>query len=87
MRSDDYLRRYAAKLELDVDRFDHDWTASVALARVQRDVQSGLATGEVTGTPTLFVDGIVRRGSYKASALLEALAHETVSVVDASRPG
>ena len=75
--ADEDLRRYAAKLELDVTRFDHDRTASVALARVQRDVRSGRATGEVAGTPTLFVDGLVHRGSYKAGALLEALGHGT----------
>ena len=72
--ADYYLRRYAAKLNLDVTRFDHDRGACVALARVQRDVDSGLATGEVTGTPTLFVDGVVHRGSYKADVLLDAVA-------------
>ena len=44
------------------------------LARVQRDIQSGLATGQVTATPTLFIDGVLHRGSYKADALLRALA-------------
>ena len=71
---DDYLRRYAAKLGLDVARFDRDRTGPAVLARVDRDVQSALATGEVTGTPTLFIDGAVHRGSYEASALLETLA-------------
>lgn len=74
--ADDNLRLYAARLDLDVTRFDRDRTGSVTLVRVQRDVRSGLATGEVTGTPTLFVDGVVHRGSYKAGALLESLAHE-----------
>ena len=69
-----YLRRYAAKLELDVARFDRDRTGPGVLARVQRDVRSGRATGQVTGTPTLFLDGVLHRGSYKAAALLETLA-------------
>ena len=30
--------------------------------------------GEVRGTPTLFIDGVVHRGSYDAATLLEALA-------------
>jgi protein-disulfide isomerase len=72
--ANDYLRRYAAKLGLDVARFDRDRTGPAVLERVQRDVRSGSATGQVTGTPTLFIDGVVHRGSYKAAALLEVLA-------------
>ena len=71
---DDYLRRYAVKLGLDVARFDHDRTAPGVQARIERDLQSGRATGQVTGTPTLFLDGVVHVGSYKAAALMDALA-------------
>ena len=70
---DDYLRRYAAKLDLDVARFEEDRAGPAVLARVQRDVRSGRATGQVMGTPTLFIAGVVHRGSYKATALMEAL--------------
>jgi protein-disulfide isomerase len=72
--ADDHLRRYAAKLGLDVVRFDRDRTGPAVLERVRRDVRSGSATGQVTGTPTLFIDGVVHRGSYKSAALLEVLA-------------
>ena len=72
--ADDYLRRYAAKLGLDVVRFDRDRTGPAVLERVRRDVRSGSARGQVTGTPTLFIDGVVHRGSYKAAALLDVLA-------------
>jgi protein-disulfide isomerase len=44
------------------------------LARVTRDVESGIASGEAHGTPTLFIDGVVYRGPYDAAGLLEALA-------------
>jgi protein-disulfide isomerase len=71
---DDDLRRYAAELELDVARFDRDRTGAAVLGRVHRDVQSGMASGEVRGTPTLFIDGVVHRGAYDAATLLEALA-------------
>jgi protein-disulfide isomerase len=40
---------------------------------VGRDVESGVASGEVRGTPTLFIDGVVYRGSYDADSLLGAL--------------
>ena len=71
---DDDLRGYAAELELDVARFDSDRAGAAVLGRVRRDMQSGMASGEVLGTPSLFIDGVVHRGGYDAAALLEALA-------------
>jgi protein-disulfide isomerase len=70
---DDDLRGYAAELGLDLDRFDRDLSSDEVLGRIRRDVESGVATGEVRGTPTLFIDGAVHRGSYDAAVLLEAL--------------
>ncbi|MDP9221883.1 MAG: DsbA family protein [Actinomycetota bacterium] len=71
---DDDLRRYAAQLRLDVALFDGDRDGAVVAGRVRRDVESGMASGEVRGTPTLFIDGVVHRGPYDAATLLEALA-------------
>jgi protein-disulfide isomerase len=68
------LRRYAARLELDVARFDQDRSSPRARRRIRRDVDSGIASGEVDGTPTLFIDGVVYRGGYDAATLLAALA-------------
>jgi len=42
--------------------------------RIDRDVQSGLASGRVLGTPTLFIKGIGYRGGYDPPALVAALA-------------
>ena len=70
---DDDLRRYAASLALDLDRFDSDRTSPGVLDRIDRDAESGLASGEVQGTPTLFIDGVVYRDSYDAADLLEEL--------------
>ncbi len=69
----DDLRRYAARLGLDVARFDSDRVGGAVLRRVGRDVESGIAAG-VRGTPTLFIDGVPYLGSYDASSLSEALA-------------
>ena len=69
------LRGYAAELGLDVERFDSDLRSGAVLARIRRDAESGLASGEVLGTPTLFIDGVVHRGSYDAAELLERVAH------------
>jgi len=73
---EDDLRRYAADLGFDLARFDSDRSGDAVLARVQRDVDSGLASGEVQGTPTLFIDGVVHPGPYDAGSLLAALGDE-----------
>ncbi|HEX9528560.1 MAG TPA: DsbA family protein [Streptosporangiaceae bacterium] len=70
---DDDLRGYAAGLGLDVARFDRDRAGASVRARVRRDVDSGIATRQVLGTPTLFIDGVVHRGGYDAATLREAL--------------
>ena len=44
------------------------------LDRIRRDAGSGLASGQVLRTPTLFIDGVVHRGGYDPPALLAALA-------------
>jgi protein-disulfide isomerase len=72
--ADDDLRGYAAELGLDVVRFERDRLSSEVRDRIDRDVASGEASGEVRGTPTLFLDGIVHRDPYDAGTLLEALA-------------
>ena len=71
---DEDLRRYASELGLDVPRFNQDRASPDVLRRIGRDVESGLASGEVRGTPTLFIDGVVHVGGYDAATLMEALA-------------
>jgi protein-disulfide isomerase len=68
------LRRYAAQVGLDVVAFDRDRASTVVLERIQRDIDSGLASGQVLGTPTLFIDGVVHRRGYDPPTLLAALA-------------
>src|SRR5258707_5123368 len=72
--TDDDLRRYAAELGLDGARFDRDRTGAGVLKRIHRDVDSAIASGEVRGTPTLFIDGVVHRRGYDAGTLVEGLA-------------
>jgi protein-disulfide isomerase len=68
---DEDLRRYASELGLEVRQFDIDRSSDGVLDRVERDFRSGLDSGEVRGTPTLFIDGVVHLGSYDADTLLE----------------
>ena len=71
---DEDLLRYARDLALDAERFDTDRASEAVFARIRRDIESGLDSGEVRGTPTLFVDGSVYRGPYDAATLVEVLA-------------
>jgi protein-disulfide isomerase len=68
------LVAYAAEVGLDPDRFRADSGEQAVLARIRRDVESGIASGEVRGTPTLFINGDVHGGSFDAAALLEAIS-------------
>jgi predicted DsbA family dithiol-disulfide isomerase len=70
---DEDLRRYAIELGLDVERFDNDRRGEAVLERIERDFRSGIESGEVQGTPTLFVDGVVHLGGYDAETLTEVL--------------
>jgi protein-disulfide isomerase len=70
---DDDLRRYASELGLDVEQFDGDRAGQTVLDRIERDVRSGLASGHVRGTPTLFIDGVVHVGGYDSGTLTEVL--------------
>ena len=71
---DDDLLRYAEQLGLDVVRFDQDRVGSDVRRRIRRDVETGLASRAVRGTPTLFIDGVVYVGRYDAASLTAALA-------------
>jgi protein-disulfide isomerase len=65
------LRRYGSELGLDAGQFDDDRNSEAVLDRVERDFRSGIESGEVRGTPTLFIDGVVHLGGYDVDTLLE----------------
>jgi protein-disulfide isomerase len=67
------LRGYAVQLGLDVAAFGRDRAGTAVADRIRRDAGSGLASGQVLGTPTLFIDGVVHRGGYDPPTLLAAL--------------
>jgi protein-disulfide isomerase len=71
---DEDLRQYAANLGLDLARFDRDRAGPGVRQRVERDIESGLASGQVLGTPTLFIHGVVHRGGYEAERLQSAVS-------------
>jgi protein-disulfide isomerase len=71
---DDDLRACATELGLDLATFERDWAGDAVLERIERDVRSGIASGEVLGTPTLFIDGALYQGPLDADEIARALA-------------
>ena len=67
------LRAYAGAIGLDLQRFERDRVGSEVRARVRRDVAVANASGEVHGTPTLFLNGKIHRGGCDDESLLRAL--------------
>ena len=63
---------YAGDLGLDADRVASELDSGAHAERVDRDVQSGLASG-VTGTPGFFIGGRRHEGSFDAASLIAAL--------------
>ena len=68
----DELLAAARELELDIDRFERDLASDDVRTRVQGDVSGGRDNG-VTGTPTLFVDGVRYDGAWDYHSMLEGL--------------
>jgi protein-disulfide isomerase len=66
------LLRYAAALELDVERFAADLNSHTYAPRVREDFLSGVRSG-VNGTPTFFVNGLRHNGGHDPESLLAAL--------------
>ena len=66
------LREFVASLGIDMERFERDLQDSETRKRVEEDLAEGKRNG-VTGTPTVFIDGIRYDGAWDFYSMLEAL--------------
>jgi NhaA family Na+:H+ antiporter len=66
------LVELAQTIGLDVARFERDLDADEVRARVEQDVAGGRENG-VTGTPTLYVDGVRYDGAWDYHSMLEGI--------------
>jgi protein-disulfide isomerase len=66
------LHAYAAKLGLDLQRFDCDLGEHTYADRVHEDFMTGVRSG-VNGTPTFFINGVRHDAGYDLETLLAAL--------------
>ena len=63
------LVQFAARLGLDVDRFEQELTKHVYADRVRQDFLSGVRSG-VNGTPTFFLNGVRYDGAWDLDSLI-----------------
>ncbi|HXZ68521.1 MAG TPA: Na+/H+ antiporter NhaA, partial [Alphaproteobacteria bacterium] len=66
------VRELARGLDLDMERFERDLAAEDTARRVTGDLEEGRRNG-VTGTPTIFVDGLRYDGAWDFYSMLESL--------------
>jgi NhaA family Na+:H+ antiporter len=78
-----HVFEFARKLGLDLERFRRDLEADEIKSRVEEDIAEGKRNG-VTGTPTLFVDGIRYDGAWDFYSMLEALERPVAQRVERS---
>ena len=74
---------HSKKLGLDLERFRRDLEAEETRKRVDEDLGEGKRNG-VTGTPTVFVDGIPYDGAWDFYSMLEALERPIAQKVQRS---
>jgi NhaA family Na+:H+ antiporter len=65
----EHLIEYAARLELDMERFERELTEQVYADRVREDFLSGVRSG-VNGTPTFFLNGVRYDGAWDLDSLI-----------------
>jgi NhaA family Na+:H+ antiporter len=68
---EDRIREIARELGLDMDRFERDLNAAETRARVEADLDEARREG-VTGTPTIFIDGVLYDGAWDFYSLADA---------------
>src|ERR687891_2261111 len=75
--TDDNLRQSAAKLGLNVNKFDFEFRDRTYSRHIDEDIQSGQESG-VTKTPTFFINGDRYDESWDLDSLLSALDEASV---------
>ena len=77
------LLHLAKAIGLDPSRFESDLDSEAVRARVERDVEDGRENA-VTGTPTLFVDGLRYDGAWDYHSMFESLERPVAARVHRS---
>ena len=80
---DTHLQHYARRIGLDTERFASDMANHTFLKQIQTDYQLSLFDEHITGTPTLYLNGVQYTGATDSESLLLALkAADTEGVIN-----
>ena len=67
------LSRYAKRIGLNLERFTSDMTRNSFLREIEAEYQRSLFDEHITGTPTIYLNGIRYTGATDLESLLEAI--------------
>jgi protein-disulfide isomerase len=70
---DHHLSRYARRVGLNPERFNHDMTEHSFLQQIEADYQRSLFDEHITGTPTLYLNDVRYTGATDLDSLLRAI--------------
>src|SRR5438445_6715366 len=79
----DDMHEFARSLGLDMERFNRDVEDDGTRRHVEEDIVEGRRNG-VTGTPTLFIDGLRYDGAWDFYSMLDALERPVATRVERS---
>jgi protein-disulfide isomerase len=70
---DGHLSRYAKRIGLNLERFTSDMTRNSFLREIEAEYQRSLFDEHITGTPTIYLNGIRYTGATDLESLLQAI--------------
>jgi protein-disulfide isomerase len=70
---DNHLKHYAGLAHLDVLRFEQDLNQHTFLSQIEADYQSSLFDEHITGTPTLYINGLRYTGNIDLESMVQAI--------------
>jgi len=70
---DRHLHHYARRIGLDTDRFANDLTNHTFLKQIQSDYEVSLFDEHITGTPTVYLNGVLYTNGFDSENLLLAI--------------
>jgi protein-disulfide isomerase len=70
---DRHLSRYARRVGLNLERFNHDMTEHSFLQQIEADYQRSLFDEHITGTPTIYLNDNPYSGATDLEGLLQAI--------------
>jgi protein-disulfide isomerase len=70
---DRHLSRYAKRIGLNLERFTSDMTRNSFLREIEAEYERSLFDEHITGTPTIYLNGIRYTGATDLESLLQAI--------------